>query len=603
MKANAHRCCRIMLTIVLAAAAAPAFSQEYQLGDVHISLHGAADYGTAIRTNDVDPQLVTIPNAKVLGIRSVGNTRNSDDGELNFRKPGEAVSTVLKGWVSLEARYHDLGVFVRGKGWYDFTLSDHAVPWGNYPNGLTSNTTLSDRGFDSRAKFSGAALQEAYVFGGTDIAGHQLDVRVGNQLIPWGLPSVFPGGLSVLNPIDIPALRRPGAFAEETPIPFPAVFARFAATPKLSVEGFWQFGEGRNVYDGCGTFYASDYFPQGCNYVLVGGSFASPDPVLLRQGAFITRAPTPGNSEVGQGGIGAKYTVDQLNSEFGAYYAHYNSRNALPEITRTFRTSAATPFITGNPDGGNPVFRTVYVPDVDLFAVNWQAKLPSKTTLAAEYVFRPNQPIGLPAGEELTAAVSAAAPSLLRASFNTLAPGAFYQGYDRHETGSLSVAAAQQFDNVAGAKIAVLGAEFGARQVYDLPDPNVRRYLRADTFGSGPVKGVCLPPTPGVLYTGCTLSGFVTKFAWGFRIRGSLAYTIESVPGLDFIATASYGKDISGWSYDGTFNQGRNVATVGVRSEYKKSYFGEIVYAPTWGGAFNASRDRSVVLASIGARF
>ncbi len=603
MKASAQRCCRIMLTILLAAAAGRAFSQEYQLGDVHISLHGAADYGTAIRTNDVDPQLVTIPNARVLGIRSVGNTRNSDDGELNFRKPGEAVSTVLKGWVSLEARYHDVGVFVRGKGWYDFTLSDHAVPWGNYPNGLTSNTTLSDRGFESRAKFSGAALQEAYVFGGTDIAGHRLDIRVGNQLIPWGLPSVFPGGLSVLNPIDIPALRRPGAFAEETPTPFPAVFARFAATPKLAVEAFWQFGAGRNAYDGCGTFYASDYFPQGCNYVLVGGSFASPDPVLLRQGAFITRAPTPGNSEVGQGGIGAKYTVDPLNSEFGAYYAHYNSRNALPEITRTFRASAAVPFITGNPDGGNPVFRTVYVPDVDLFAVNWQAKLPSKTTLAAEYVFRPNQPIGLPAGEELTAAVSAAAPSLLRASFNALSPGAFYQGYDRHETGSFSVAAAQQFENVAGARTAILGAEFGARQVYDLPDPNVRRYLRADTFGTGPVKGVCLPPAPGVLYTGCTLSGFVTKFAWGFRLRGSLVYTIESVPGLDVIATASYGKDISGWSYDGTFNQGRNVAAVGFRGEYKKSYFGEVVYAPTWGGAFNASRDRSVILASIGARF
>ncbi len=591
------------LIVLLATGAAPAFSQQYQLGDVQITLHGEASYGTAVRTNHPDPQLITVPNAKLLGIPSVGNTRNSDDGELNFGKAGEAVSSPLKGWLSLDVRDNGFGLFVRGKAWYDFTLSDHNVQFGNYPSNFASNSPLSDSGFQNRSKFSGVALQEAYVFGEKEIAGHQLDVRVGNQLIPWGIPSVFPGGLSVLNPVDSPALHRPGAFTEETQIPFPALFARFAATPQLSVEAFWQFGAARNAYDGCGTFYASDYFAQGCNYVLVGGSFAATDPTVFKQGYYITRAGTPDNSEVGQGGIGAKYKFDSLYSELGAYYAHYNSRSAIAEISRTFRTSAAIPFIPGNADDGNPEYRTVFPTDIDMLAVNWQTKLPSETTLATEFVYRPNQPIALPAGEELTAAVSATAPSLLRADIDAGSPGAFYQGFDRHQTGAFSASIAQQFPNVAGARTAILGGELATRQVFDLPDPNVRRYIRADTFGSGPVNGVCAAATAGVLYTGCTLKGFVTAFAYGVRVRGSLAYTIDYVPGLDVIFSATYGRDISGWSYDGTFNQGRNVASVGTRAEYKKNYFGEITFAPTWGGHFNAVRDRSVVLASVGARF
>ncbi|MGO4714808.1 DUF1302 domain-containing protein [Bradyrhizobium sp. 2TAF24] len=587
---------------LLAMAPGAGFAQQFQVGDVDVTIHGAASVGTVVRAANPDPQFTSIPNAKTLGVPSAGSTRNSDDSELNFRK-GAPVSTALQGWVSVEARYNDFGVFVRGKGWRDFTLADQSVPWGNYPNGLVPNTPLSDAGFASRSKFSGVALQEAYAFGRVDLGERPLDFRVGNQVITWGLRSSLAGGLSALNPVDAPATHRAGATVEQTQIPFPAASVRLSVTPKLSLDGFWQFGAARNAYDGCGTFYASDYYAQGCNYVIVGAPFTVTDRTALSAGDWIGRADTPSNNELGQGGVGARYALDALHSEVGLFYAHYNARNALPELTRTFRTSAAIPFIAGNPDGGNPVYRTVYAPDIDMVGATWQTKLATKTTLQAEYVYRPNYALGFPAGEELTAAVSASAPSLLRRQLNALAPGAFFTGYDRHQTGALNLAVGQQFENLLGAKLASFSAEVGLRQVYDLPDPTVRRYLRADTFGSGPVNGYCPPANPGVLYTGCTLDGFVTRNAWGFRLRGALTYAVPTITDLDVTLSGGYGKDVSGWSYDGTFSEGRNTASVALRAEYRKSYFAEIAYLPIWGGAFNVLRDRSVFAASMGARF
>lgn len=586
-------------TILWAVGPTGSHAGEFKLGSLDFAVHGGATIGTVVRADNPDPQLVTVPNGKVLNVPAAGSARNSDDGELNFRK-GQPVSSVLKGWLSVDANYNNYGVYVRGKGWTDYTLENSPVPWGNYPNGLISNTPLSDNGFESRAKFSGLALQEAYVYGR---AGSNFDFRIGDQTINWGIPFAIAGGISALNPFDFPAARRAGSVGEELTIPVPSSTFKFAATPKLTVEGFWQFAQARNAYDGCGTFYASDFFGQGCNYALTGGPFVVPDPAFFPLGDFINRAATPKNNELKQGGIGARYAVDALHTDVGVYYAHYNSRYATTEVSRTFRTSAAIPFIAGNPDEGNPLFRTVFAPDIDMLAANFRTKLAAKTTLSGEYVYRPNQPLALPAGELLTAAVSASAPSLFRADLDAAGPGAFYQGYDRHQTGALNVGVSQNFEDVGGAKLVVLTGEIALRQVYGLPDPAVRRYARSDTFGNGPVNGVCPVPNPGVTYTGCTLDGFVTSNAWGFRLGSTLSYEIGRVPGLNLLISGSYGRDVSGWSYDGNLNEGRNVASVKVRAEYKRNYYVEVAFAPVWGGAFYAQRDRSIYLASMGARF
>jgi hypothetical protein len=598
----------------MATAAVPAVAQspaaetpkfgEFQLGDVRISLHGALSVGTELRAANLDPLFVTIPNGAALGVRTSGNARSGDDGELNYLHRGDIVSSPVQGWLSLSATYEQYGLFVLGKGWYDYTLENSDVPWGNYPSGLQGGRPLSDQGFESRAKFGGAALQEAYVFGQNTIGGHNLYFRIGNQYIPWGLPNLFLGSLDVLNPIDYPALNRPGAIYADSLVPVPAVFLRVAATPNLSVEAFWQFASAHNAYPGCGTLFSLDYFSQGCNFVIVSAPFPLTDRQALQSGLDLTRAPTPSDNEAAQGGIGAKYTIDSINSAVGLYYAHYNSRTPITEFSRTFRASTAVPFIAGNPDGLNPVYRTVFPSGIDMVAVNWQTTLPSKTQFGAEYVFRPNQPIGLFTGDEIPAAVSATTPSLLRPSLNALLPGSFLQGWDNRMTGSLNLSVSQRFDNVnvLGAQQALIGVDIGVRSVYDLPNPNVRRYLRGDAFGPGPVNGVCAPQPPGV-FTPCTLAGFVTPEAVGLRLRAQLTYVLPRIPDLALIATFVYGRDVYGWSYDGAINEGRNVALARLHLDYKARYFADFSLAGNWGGDFTPARDRSVFTLQGGVKF
>jgi hypothetical protein len=582
---------------LLVMSCAAALGADYQFGDVSVAVHGAASLGTTLRADNPDPQLINIGNGRALGIFANGAGRNSDDAELNWKK-GQPVSTVLKGWLSLEAQLNGYGIFVRGKGWTDFTLNNQPVPWGNYPSGFQANSPLSDAGFENRAKFTGAALQEAYVFGHFNLDDRKVDVRLGNQLIPWGLPSSFGGGLSAINPVDFPALHRAGATPEETALPFPAALFSSQVTPKLALQGFWQFGQARNAYDGCGTFYGIDY---RCNYVLLAPSDYEPDRQAFANQEYITRAPTPKNDELKQGGVAAKYAIEELGSEVGGYYAHYNSRNEIPQIQRTGDPSFAIPYAPGNPFGWNPQFRFNYVPNVDMFGITWQTKLASHTTLSAEYVYRPNYPLAYPPGEGLAAATTTA-PSIFRPALAALAPFQWADGFDRRQTGALNLSAAQQFGKVLGANRALLTAEVGLRQVYDLPDPNVRRYLRPDGFGSGPVDGACGAETPGVKYTGCTYRGFVTENAWSYRLRGSLTYDVSKIPDLSVTLLGSFGQDVSGWSWDGSFTAGRYVASVGVRANMK-SFYAEVIYAPTWGGDFNIFRDRSVVMASMGAKF
>jgi hypothetical protein len=82
-----------------------------------------------------------------------------------------------------------------------------------------------------------------------------------------------------------------------------------------------------------------------------------------------------------------------------------------------------------------------------------------------------------------------------------------------------------------------------------------------------------------------------------------MAFTDVFVSDFDVTTTLYYGRDVSGWSYDGILSQGRNTAGATLRGEWKKTYYAELSYFPNWGGAFNLIRDRSYVTVATGAKF
>ena len=83
---------------------------EFNVGDVSVAVHGVIGAGTAVRTQSPDPALIPQANGAAAGV--VGTAfggRNQDDGNLNFRR-GDAVSSVFKGLIDVEAKYGAFGI-------------------------------------------------------------------------------------------------------------------------------------------------------------------------------------------------------------------------------------------------------------------------------------------------------------------------------------------------------------------------------------------------------------------------------------------------------------------------------------------------------------
>ena len=54
-------------------------------------------------------------------------------------------------------------------------------------------------------------LLDAYFFASPEIFGHHVDVRIGNQALNWGESTFIQFGINSITPLDVTALRTPGA--------------------------------------------------------------------------------------------------------------------------------------------------------------------------------------------------------------------------------------------------------------------------------------------------------------------------------------------------------------------------------------------------------
>ena len=73
--------------------------------------------------------------------------------------------------------------------------------------------------------------------------------------------------------------------------------------------------------------------------------------------------------------------------------------------------------------------------------------------------------------------------------------------------------------------------------------------------------------------------------------------------GVDLVPSMLFGQDVSGWSGDGGHPQGRKLAIVSLRLNFRSGFSADIAWVPTWGGTYNNQRDRSAVQMSVGQRF
>lgn len=286
----------VVVALTLTAIAMPAYSADFMIGPVQARTTALASVGTIVRAEKADPALEA-----------------AQAGNANFDR-WDPVSTVAKFTADVDLSYQNYGVFLRGNTWYDYELKKGSRPVGNAPNGFTSGEPLSDRGFPGEQKFSGAQLLDAYVYGEWDMNNMPVGIRAGRHALAWGESMLLGGGINVINPYDVAALQRAGSELKEALLPVGMVSVNAGVTNELNLSAFYQYEWEATRLPQCGTFFSEfDGVQEGCTTADFGfgamdGHFKDPD-------------------DGGQYGLAARYYSMALNTEVGAYYINYHSRN------------------------------------------------------------------------------------------------------------------------------------------------------------------------------------------------------------------------------------------------------------------------------------
>ena len=576
---------------------------------IQASFSGVATFGTAVRTEDPSPGVLGGASAaRVPGTPAGQLAPSSSAGasDLNF-SAGQPVSTVLKAQVGLDLHQNHTGLFMRAMAWHDVTLKTSDAAYGNFPNGFSQNVPLSDAGMAPEAQFANVQSMDVYGYTRLDVgATSDLALKLGRQYVNWGNARFISGGLNVINPMNYAAAFRPGALVEESRLPVGMLHGHVQTSQASTLDGFVQYESRTHVLPGCGTFYAqANYAATGCGYVNASNKS---DTVGLSSGLYIHRTDDVALASSGQFGLSWRLAPADSNASMRLYAMQYHSRAPSIRVNNaTFATGldattlAMSQRLTG-PGGAS--YSLMYPESIKLFGASFETKLAPTTQVYGELAYRPNQPVSLNATDMITGFLLRAPNSVLNLDrgVNAIPLGGTFDGYDRFRVTTASVGGVQVFPKIMGAERVVATAELGLSHVAGLPSLGTLRYGRSDDFGGAAYTGGAACVDTSIAQKACAQDGFVTPMAWGYRLNVSATYS-EAAWGAAWTPMLYVAHDVSGYSYNGTFLEGRRVVRPGVRAQWRDGYFAEMHYHRTWGGAYNNQIDRDHLVLFAGMRF
>jgi hypothetical protein len=296
-------------------AAGPADAQQVRVGNVDLQFDIVGSVGAVFRAEDADPYFISAAGGgrdkdvdevnlvNSLGLTAVGGplealkplytencgtptnvnsnygdmcnsttgyflqSANRDDARRNFSDSGEIMSAVGKITTDISADFGSgFSGFARVTAFYDGVLNE------------TSSYGL-DYGVEGEGEDRvgmGIELLDAYINYDFDIGNMPAQIRVGNQVINWGESTFILGGNSVFSPIDVPALRRPGAEIKEALLPVEALYASVGVTDTVTVEAYVGGSENFRLDVGGTGLAGNDYIGDGNAWnddaIMIGGS-------------------------------------------------------------------------------------------------------------------------------------------------------------------------------------------------------------------------------------------------------------------------------------------------------------------------------------------
>ncbi|MFJ4348678.1 DUF1302 domain-containing protein [Pseudomonas sp. NPDC089401] len=596
--------------------ATPLYAADFQVGSIDGQFDTSLALGLGISTSN--------PNAKQL------QAANGNDGRRNYRA-GDVFSAIFKGTHDLELRHGDVGVFLRGTYWYDTAQRDHDQRF----------KPIDDRNRKASAKTAGAELLDAFAYYFYDIHGEPGSARLGKQVVNWGESLFIQGGLNVLNPFNQAALRRPGAEVKDALVPVNLFYMTQNLNQAVSLDAFYQLDWEQTQLDNCGTFFSgNDFMPDGCSGLDVGGRQVG-DPriaqglapfgvTLNEEGIHVPRGGDQDARNSGQWGMALHWYVAPLDTEFGIYAANYHSRSpylgtvSSPYFSNTtfapqlcanigvaagrcgaFLASESGQTIAGALRMGTSQYQAQYPEDIRLYGLTFATTLRTGTAVQGELTYRPNMPVQLNGTDILQSLLNNASRSpLLADGLRPASDSTLFNGYRRKEVSQLQVSAMHAFSQVMGANQLLLVGEVGATYVGGLEGRFGPRYGRSGAYGSGELadNSVCVAIARDP--DDCNGEGFVTPFAWGYRLRATWSYP-NLVPGVDLRPNLSWSHDVKGYSpTDGSaFNQGSRAVSVGLDASLGGQYWLSLAYTDYRDGDYGTRGDRDFVSLGVGATF
>lgn len=510
-----------------------------------------------------------------------GGSLNGNDTAANYRS-GDVLSRLTKLHSSANFKHESgLGIAVSGMAWYDDGLLHHGVPHGNNANNYVAGAPLSDKGFNSLARFKGLALLDAFFYGSRPLDQGDLSWRIGRLTLEREPGFSFRGGLRDLETRNVAALVRPGAQPDEGAVPIWAATVRWTPSPMVRVDGFLQFAPEESVAPGCGTFFASDdYTAPGCNRVFYNNQLTESQ--ALPRGVFTARGKDlQARSRPDQFGLSASYVVPNWGTRFGAHYAHYHSRTGYTGVLKGQGLG---------PTGGN-TYVIEYPEDKDRLSLTAATRVPSvDLALLNEVSVTTGQPIQLNTTDLLNAFLAGRGvlgSAAIKAPANSL-----FRGYDRFRVIQAQTGVVKNFGSLLGADKSFLGAEASVKHVNGLPDVNTRRYGRPEITPPCPAGQICT-----------TNDGFVTSTAWAYRLKFGLEFHKPFASVINIRPSIAWMHDVKGWAYDYSFVEGRRIWNLTVEADLSNDVFASLSYLVNRGGSFNPGRGLDSAFLSVGVKF
>ncbi len=500
---------------------------------------------------------------------------NADDGNLNYDK-GDLISHVVKITSELDIRYGDnFGGFFRASYFYDFENAN--------------NDKLSD----IAKEFVGDRFRmlDAYVYGNWYFGDRSLSIRAGRQVVSWGESTFIQGGINVINPIDVSALRLAGSELKEAFLPIDMLWGSFSLTENVTVEALYMLEFEQTDPDPAGAYFsANDVATPGAEYLVLGFGLLPDVPA-----ARVRRGPDNFAKDSGQYGAALRWFVPALNdTEFGFYYLNYHSR--LPYVSANAVVGTA-------PNSG---FYTVEYPEnIKMYGISFNTTV-GTWALQGEWSYRPDQPLQIDPVEIIFAHLTPLNPLIPQPPLRFISQlgefgvGDYIQGYEELGVNQVQFTLTKLYgpNNPFAADEWVLLGEFGATFVPNLPPLSQLRFAGAGSdTGGGPdvFSGNMRNPMTAT-------HGFATDFSWGYRLITRVDYNNAFGTAFTLSPRVAFAHDVSGYAPGpgGNFVEGRKTVTLGLGFNYLNVWTADLSYTSFFGGGrHNLLYDRDFVSANV----